>query len=153
RSMSVLDPRLMDRGLHLAHFICAADLPNPLAACFTVGWGNSLHLCVGRERWDTLRGHLHARGVMSERLGVVRERESDRRPQIRIRLEYCDICAEWPEPCTIDDKHQAVFDLPANMCSRRNFTWFGNAEQCGYIQRSRTTMEPIAMWELVSAGR
>lgn len=153
RSLRVLDPRLMDEGLHLTRFVCAEDLPKSLATCFTVGGGNNLELCVGRERWDALRGHPHARGIMSERLGVVPESECERSPRIRNRREHCEICSEWPEPRTIDDKQRAVFDLPAQMCSQRNFTWIVEAEQNGYVQRSRATMELSTMWELASAGR
>lgn len=153
RSFRVLDPRLMDEGLHLTRFVCADDLPKSLATCFTVGCGNNLGLCVGRERWDALRGHPHARGIMSERIGVVPESECERRPRIRNRRDHCELCLEWPEPRTIDDRQRAVFDLPTLTCSQRNFTWIVEAEQNGYVQRSRATMEPSAMWELVSADR
>lgn len=152
RILRVLDPRLMDQGLHLTRFVCAEDLPNPLAGCFTVGCGNDLNLCVGRDLWDALRGQPHARGIMSERIGVVPESECERRPRIRNRREHCEVCSEWPEPRTIDDKQRAVFDLPASACSRRNFTWITEAEQNASVQRSRATMEPSGMWELVSTG-
>ncbi len=153
RTLSVLDPRLLDQGLHLTRFVCAEDLPNPLEGCFTVGSGNNLHLCVGRERWDALRGHPHARGVKSERLGVVSERECERRPRIRDRREPCETCSEWPEPRTIDEQRRAVFDLPAHVCSRRSLTWIAEAEQNGYVLRSRATMEPSTMWELALADQ
>lgn len=153
RAQAVLDPRLMEEGLHLTQFVCAEDLPNPIAGCFTVGSANDLALCVGRERWDMLRGHPHARGIKSERIGVVAESDCERRPRIRNRREQCEVCSEWLEPLTVDEKPRAVFQLPAHLCRRRNLTWIAEAEQTGYIQRSRVTMEPSTMWELVAAGR
>lgn len=152
RSLRVLDPRLMDEGLHLTRFACAEDLPGSLVSCFTVGCGNEVDVCVGRERWNALRGQAHARGIMSERLGVVAESECERQPRIRSRREHCAMCAEWPEPRTIDDKQRAVFKLPAVTCSHLNLTWIEEAERDRVIQRSRATMEPGAMWDLVSAG-
>lgn len=153
RDLSVVDPRLMDCGQRLRQFICGADLPKPLIGCFTVGCGHEVELCVSRERWEALRDHPHARGLTSRPVGVVAEADCERRPRIRNRREHCETCAQWPEPLTIDNKQRASFDLPTDMCSRRNFTWFAEAERLGYIQRSRVTMEPDAMWKLVASGQ
>jgi len=148
RSFRVLDPRLMDQGLHLTRFVCAEDLPSPLVGCFTVGCGNDLNLCVGRERWDALREQPHARGIMSERIGVVPESGCERRPRIRNRREHCEVCSEWPEPRTVGDDRRAVFELPADACSRRNFAWVAGAERSGHIRISQATQRPVDILEL-----
>lgn len=150
REVSIADPRLSEEEVGLDKFVCAADLPQPLPSCFTIGQGNQIDLVLTRDRWDELRSQRGARGIYSTRLGVVSEAECDRLPRVRSELHRCGLCSEWPEPCTLDDKVRAVYDLPARMCSQRNFTWLIPAAEAGYLQFSRQTMDVAKIWDLVA---
>jgi hypothetical protein len=145
RSLRVLDPRLMEGGLHLTRFVCATDLPADLRNVFLVGSGVDVDLCMLRARWDLLRGR--ARGLMTEPVGVVKADDCDRRPRVRNRRDRCQVCAAWPAPLAIDGKQRAVFELPAQDCSFRNFTWIPQAEKSGYLQISRSTTDVMTILE------
>ncbi|MDX2200609.1 MAG: hypothetical protein SF069_16760 [Phycisphaerae bacterium] len=148
RSVYVNHPWLMEGGLCITRFVCANDLPASLDACFTVGEGNDVHLCVTRERWDALRGRTGVRGITTQRLGVVAAADCDRHPRIRNSLLPCELCDEWPAPRAVSNEKQAVFDLPAHDCSSRNFAWFADAQRWGYIQFSQSTMQPMELLAL-----
>lgn len=150
RAIRVIHPWLREGGLHLAEFVCANDLPASQNGAFTVGFGNDLNLCVRRERWNELRARTGARGVMSQRLGVVSAADCDRSPRIRNRREKCELCAKWPEPRAVSDEKRVVFELPAVNCSSQSFTWLDEAERLGYIKYSQMTMRPAEIFSLAT---
>lgn len=55
-------------------FIAAMDLPDPLPSVFVIGGeGTGLQIAMTASRWSEMVGTSPARGIMSSRLGVVRD--------------------------------------------------------------------------------
>lgn len=69
-------------GFSMRSFVAASDLPRPLPGIFTVGRPPEVHLCATGARWRELVGKRGARGFVSRPLGVVRDREVVRRPEL-----------------------------------------------------------------------
>ncbi|HRX84511.1 MAG TPA: hypothetical protein P5572_05775 [Phycisphaerae bacterium] len=152
RTVAAVEPRMMEEGREVWRFVCRQDLPDPLPTCLTVGWQDSVTLVMTRARCAELHSQPGWRGIRTARLGVVGEEACDRNPRVRSALYHCERCSEWPQPCTLDDKHQACYELPARMCSQRNFAWLDRAAEAGYLQYSRQTLTPLEIWDLVARG-
>ncbi|MCU0863812.1 MAG: hypothetical protein MUC36_08480 [Planctomycetes bacterium] len=148
REVRVVDPRLREPGSFLRTFVCAGDLPAPLPTVSAVGSGNEVALCVTQDRWTSLRANRRASGLLTEPLGVVAAADCERQPRVRVRTEHCDACCHWPAARTISDQQMAVFELPAEQCSRRNFTWLAEAERDGLVQIVCATVPPLELYEL-----
>lgn len=71
-------------GLHINSFIAESDLPasRPLSGIFTVGVPPEVHLVVAAQRWQELVGRKGTRGFTSNLLGVVKDREVVRCPEL-----------------------------------------------------------------------
>ncbi len=150
RTFHSSDPRWAEEGLRVEVFLCLEDLPEPLPDLFVVGLGSQVQLCATRQRWDRIRAARGARGILGQRVGVVRRAESVAHPRLRQRGATCDTCSGWPEPRALDDRRQAVFEWPARMCSSRNFPWVRKAEAAGCLHISRATVDLEQIAELVS---
>lgn len=157
RRLNVNEPWLQREGLYLRYFVSRADLPNPMPTCFPVSDGRDLYICMSRQRWDDIRGHRHARGVMAQRLGVVDETECDHRPRLRNRDGRCQNCACWPEPTTLSNKTRRVWSIPACDGSEkgyamRNLDWLMPAAEEGVIRIVRETIAIPALKDLIASG-
>jgi hypothetical protein len=73
-----------------SRYVCAADLPDPLPSCFTVGEGSQLNLCFRLERWRELVGQKGAKGLLSNDVGVVGDERCEREPKVRMLSESGD---------------------------------------------------------------
>lgn len=153
REVRVVDPRLREPGSILRTFVCAGDLPAPLPTVLTVGSGNDVALCVAQDRWAELRADRRACGLLTEPLGVVAAADCERQPRVRVWTKDCDACCHWPAARTISDQPMAGFELPAEQCSRRNFTWLAEAERDGLVQIVCATVPPLELYELSQLPR
>lgn len=146
------EPSLKKGGAHIARFICKTDLPNPLPPCFPVSFDSAASMCVTRECWDRCRGNKLARGVGSERIGVVPPSQCDRQPRVRNRFEHCELCKQWPRPTDRFDEKRVVFPRVAKTWSFRNSRWIVPAAQEGLIQIVRHTSPIDEILNFLAAG-
>lgn len=63
-------------------FIAEADLPDPLPSVFTISKGVEIDLVVTAARWKELSGKKGTRGILSHPLGVVKNAEVIRDPDL-----------------------------------------------------------------------
>jgi hypothetical protein len=66
-------------------FVAKSDLPSPLPQVFTIGTQPSAALCVTAERWSTMVGEKGTRGIISHPVGLVRDDEVVREPDLPAR--------------------------------------------------------------------
>ena len=64
------------------HFVCSADLPDPVPSCFAAVEGRTSKLCFTIERWGELVGRPGARGLTSDDIGVLAPERCDREPDV-----------------------------------------------------------------------
>ena len=152
RSFSYDEPSLKQGGAHIARFICKADLPNPLPPCFPVGFDDAVSMCVTRECWDRCRGNKSARGVGSERIGIVPSSQCERRPRLRNQFEHCWLCKEWPRPVDLAGKEQRWFPRTERAWGFRNGRWVAPAAQERLIQIVRHTSPIDEILDLLATG-
>jgi len=92
----------------MQHFLCRADLPDPLPSCFAISINNEITLCMTRERWDQIRGNKNAKGIISRPIGVVDEELCERHPRLQTSIKECERCSSWQDP-----GWKRGFELPA----------------------------------------
>ena len=72
-------------GLAIHTFIAKADLPRKMSGIFTIGTLPEISLVATAARWQELVGKKGTRGIVSEMLGVVSDREVVRQPKLSVR--------------------------------------------------------------------
>jgi hypothetical protein len=135
----------------MQHFICRADLPEPLPSCFAISIDDEVTLCMTRERWDQIRGNKKAKGIISERIGIVDEELCDRHPRLQTSIKNCERCSIWQDP-----GWTRGFDLPAtgkNLSNHPAIVWLKSEmknPQSIVIVRQEDTVEHII--EMAESG-
>jgi hypothetical protein len=69
-------------GMYIRTFIAKADLPDSLPSVFTIGTVPDIRLVTSNERWGELSAGNGTRGILSHPLGVVKEDELIRVPEL-----------------------------------------------------------------------
>lgn len=72
-------------GMYIRNFIAQTDLPGSLPGIFTIGTLPDIRLVVSKERWSELSAGNGTRGILSHPLGVVKEHQLIRVPDLRSR--------------------------------------------------------------------
>ena len=73
--------------LGINEFVAKVDLPKRLPSVFTVGEAPEVQLVVSASRWRELVGKRESRGIVSNLLGVVPDRDLVRHPDLPTREE------------------------------------------------------------------
>lgn len=73
-----------EKGLFIREFIAKKDLPDPLPGIFTIGVPPDVQLCVTAGRWKELVGRKGTRGMVSSPLGVAKEDDVVRVPELKL---------------------------------------------------------------------
>jgi hypothetical protein len=132
-------------------FICRSDLPNPLPSCFVVNINNKPTLCMTQERFGQIRGDKNAKGIISERLGIIDDKLCERHPRLQTSFRECSTCSKWLRP-----GQQRFWELPARdsgLSNHPSVIWLKKQiikPQLITIIRQEDTIEHIV--EMVESG-
>lgn len=131
--------------LPMGHFVCRADLPDPLPTCFSVGSPQSPYLSVTAARWSEIVGRPGTKGLLSHPLGVVPEEECDREPGLRKR--WGTTCARCTEKPWFRPRDRRVWPIPSLLRHSPMVQWLISAVNEGDVVVIR---QPVSLESLIS---
>ncbi len=138
----------------LERYLSSSDLPDPLPSCFPIGSHQMPVFCLTRQRWDEIRGHKFAKGLISRPVGVVPDDLCETDPDQHNIFGKCENCYGWRKPTDKAGKDWPRFSPPYKQKHIiKNFKWIQQAQQAGQLDIVRSTESYENLLELIQSDQ